>query len=166
MTLPVPPMSGSRVRLRDFSRSLPMALLRTREMVMRQFRPAMRSFNLTEQQWRVLRALSSVREIEATQLATATFLLAPSLTRILRDLEIRKLIHRRAAPKDQRTALLSLSDQGRQLMDDAGLHSEQIYRAMTERIGPERMEQLMRLLAEIETELTTMEVMAPPPEKD
>jgi homoprotocatechuate degradation regulator HpaR len=144
-----------RVRLRDFSRSLPMALLKTREMVMRHFRPAMRDLNLTEQQWRVLRALGSVPEIEATKLASATFLLSPSLTRILRDLETRKLITRRADPADLRTALLSLSPQGHTLMDGAGVSSEQIYRAMTERIGTERMEQLMRLLAEVEKELQT-----------
>jgi homoprotocatechuate degradation regulator HpaR len=137
-----------------------MALLRTREMVMRQFRPSLRSFNLTEQQWRVLRALSSVHEIEATQLANATFLLAPSLTRILRDLELRDLIDRRAAPHDLRTAVLSLSLAGRQLMDEAGVQSEQIYRAMSERIGAERMDQLMALLADVEKELQLWEAEA------
>jgi homoprotocatechuate degradation regulator HpaR len=145
--------TGNRIRLRDFSRSLPMALLKTRESVMRHFRPAMRDFNLTEQQWRVLRALGSVHEIEANMLARATFLLAPSLTRILRDLEERKLIERRADPKDQRSALLSLSSQGRALMDNAGTKSEQIYSAMTQHIGADRMELLMRLLSEVEQEL-------------
>jgi homoprotocatechuate degradation regulator HpaR len=145
--------TGNRIRLRDFSRSLPMALLKTRESVMRHFRPAMRDFNLTEQQWRVLRALGSVQEIEANMLARATFLLAPSLTRILRDLEERGHIERRTDPKDQRSALLSLSSQGRALMDDAGTRSEQIYSVMTQRIGAARMEQLMRLLSEVEQEL-------------
>ena len=49
-----------RGRLRNVSRSLPVALLRTREAVMRQFRPVLRSVDLTEQQWRVLRALDSI----------------------------------------------------------------------------------------------------------
>jgi homoprotocatechuate degradation regulator HpaR len=145
--------SATRVRLRDFSRSLPMALLKTRESVMRHFRPAMRDLKLTEQQWRVLRALGSVQEIEATSLATATFLLAPSLTRILRDLEMRELINRRSDPNDMRTSRLSLSDKGHALMDEAGIRSEHIYRAMTQRIGAERMEQMMRLLLEVEQEL-------------
>ncbi|MDP7101742.1 MAG: hypothetical protein QF503_11390, partial [Rhodospirillales bacterium] len=43
--------------LRDFSRSLPMALLRAREAVMERFRPSLRTHGLTDQQWRVLRAL-------------------------------------------------------------------------------------------------------------
>lgn len=72
--------SATRVRLREFSRSLPMALLRAREAVMRHFRPSLRAFDVTEQQWRVLRALSAIPEIEVTELANATFLLAPSLS--------------------------------------------------------------------------------------
>jgi hypothetical protein len=61
--------SGSdahRVPMREFSRSLPMALLRAREAVMRQFRPSLRQHGLTEQQWRILRALAGVDAIEVT----------------------------------------------------------------------------------------------------
>ncbi len=46
-----------RAPMREFSRSLPMSLLRAREAVMRQFRPSLRNHGLTEQQWRILRAL-------------------------------------------------------------------------------------------------------------
>src|SRR6201982_2692041 len=86
-----------RVPMRDFARSLPMSLLRAREAVMRQFRPSLRNHGLTEQQWRILRALTSVDEIEVTELAHVAFLLGPSLSRILRDLEARPLIERKAA---------------------------------------------------------------------
>ena len=106
------PNAGARVRLRDFSRSLPMALLRTREAVMRHFRPSLRRFDLTEQQWRVLRALSAVAEIEVTRLADATFLLAPSLSRILEDLDRRGLIRRRVSETDRRFGLVSLTEAG------------------------------------------------------
>ena len=84
-----------RVPMRDFSRSLPMSLLRAREAVMRQFRPSLRHHGLTEQQWRILRALAAVETIEVTELARIAFLLGPSLSRILRDLEARQLIERR-----------------------------------------------------------------------
>ena len=43
--------------LRDFEQSLPMELLKAREAAMARFRPMLRSHGLTEQQWRVLRAL-------------------------------------------------------------------------------------------------------------
>src|SRR6202051_4457534 len=76
-----------RTPMREFSRSLPMSLLRAREAVMRQFRPSLRNHGLTEQQWRILRALTAVDAIEVTELARVAFLLGPSLSRILRDLE-------------------------------------------------------------------------------
>ena len=73
----------SRLRIRDFSHSLPMLLLRGREAVMRYFRPSLLEHGVTEQQWRVLRALSTADEMEVMMLASATYLLAPSLSRIL-----------------------------------------------------------------------------------
>ena len=143
----------NRSRLRDVSRSLPIALLRTREAVMRQFRPALRSVDLTEQQWRVLRALDSVPEIDATGLAMATFLLPPSLSRILRDLEGRRLISRRPDPTDLRAWMISLTPDGKKTVDAAGIQAETIYAAMTDRIGRERLDLLMQLLRDIEQDL-------------
>src|SRR4051794_24912283 len=64
-----------KVPMRDFSQSLPMALLRAREAVMRQFRPSLRQHGLTEQQWRILRALAAVDATEVTELARLAFLL-------------------------------------------------------------------------------------------
>src|ERR1035441_10229334 len=99
------PADAARVRrvpMRDFSLSLPMSLLRAREAVMRQFRPSLRNHALTEQQWRILRALASIDAIEVTELACVAFLLGPSLSRILRDLEARHLIERRGAKGDLR----------------------------------------------------------------
>ncbi len=69
---------------------------------MRQFRPALRDYDLTEQQWRILRALTAVEAIEVTELARVAFLLGPSLSRILRDMERRRLIERKAAKADLR----------------------------------------------------------------
>ena len=159
-----PPPDGERheLKLREFSRSLPMALLRAREAVMRQFRPSLRALDLTEQQWRVLRALGSASEFDATGLADATFLLAPSLTRILRDLEARGLIERGVSAADLRTSRLSLSATGRALLDEAGVHSERIYRRMTAHIGDERLETLMGMLADLERQLQEpLDVAAP-----
>ena len=98
--------------MREFSRSLPMSLLRAREAVMRQFRPSLRQHGLTEQQWRILRALAAIDTIEVTELARAAFLLGPSLSRILRDLEARHLIERRTDQADLRRAVVSISEKG------------------------------------------------------
>ena len=97
--------AARQVPMRDFSRSLPMSLLRAREAVMRQFRPSLREHGLTEQQWRILRALAAIEAAEVTELARTAFLLGPSLSRILRDLEARNLIERKTAKADQRRSI-------------------------------------------------------------
>jgi len=50
--------------LRDFQKNLPMALLRARESVMSHFRPILRDHDITEQQWRVIRALHGSGGVE------------------------------------------------------------------------------------------------------
>jgi len=141
-----------RGRLRPFSKSLPMALLRARESVMRHFRPALRRFGITEQQWRVLRALQDT-ELEITALAEATHLLAPSLSRILQDLEQRGLVKRRTSAEDMRRSLVSVSTQGTELLVGVGGYSEAIYGQLAARLGAERLQTLLQLLKDLESDL-------------
>src|SRR5215831_2241367 len=127
-----------RVPMREFSRSLPMSLLRAREAVMRQFRPSLRQHGLTEQQWRILRALAAIDAIEVTELARTAFLLGPSLSRILRDLEARHLIERKTAKADQRRSMVSISERGVKLMAVVAPTSEAIYAEITRRYGAKK----------------------------
>jgi homoprotocatechuate degradation regulator HpaR len=142
------------VRLRSFERSLPMALLRAREAVMRRFRASLRQHGITEQQWRVLRALSSAEQMEILALAEVTFLLPPSLSRILRDLDRRKLIVRRAAPDDLRRGLVSIAPRGVTLIERVGVESEGIYGEITAEFGAGNLRALHELLARLEQVLT------------
>ena len=142
-----------RVPMREFSRSLPMSLLRAREAVMRQFRPSLRRHDLTEQQWRILRALAAIDTIEVTELARVAFLLGPSLSRILRDLEARRLIERKTAKADLRRGVVSISDKGLKLMEVVAPSSEAIYAAITKRYGARRLAELQDMLAELEASL-------------
>ncbi|WP_407936788.1 homoprotocatechuate degradation operon regulator HpaR [Jiella pelagia] len=148
--VPTSPARTSRGRLRDFSRSLPMSLLRAREAVMSHFRPGLRHFDLTEQQWRVLRALTTVESIGTMNLASATFLLPPSLSRIVRDLEARGLIERSSVAEDLRRGMVAISPTGRDLVERAGQHSEAIYAEITRRFGAERLQLLQSMLKELE----------------
>ena len=150
--------AARRVPMRDFSRSLPMSLLRAREAVMRQFRPSLRHHGLTEQQWRILRALAAVETIEVTELARVAFLLGPSLSRILRDLEARQLIERRVAKADLRRAVVSISAKGLKLIEAVAPSSEAIYAAITKRYGARKLAELQDMLGVLERSLAAMEV--------
>ena len=146
-----------RVPMRDFSRSLPMSLLRAREAVMRHFRASLRDHGLTEQQWRILRALASVDTIEVTELARVAFLLGPSLSRLLRDLEARQLIERKVAKADQRRGLVSISGRGLKLMKTVAPSSEAIYAAITKRYGARKLAELQDMLGALESSLAGVE---------
>src|SRR5215475_12445267 len=145
--------ASRRLPMREFSRSLPMSLLRAREAVMRQFRPSLRKHGLTEQQWRILRALAAIEAIEVTELARTAFLLGPSLSRILRDLEARRLIERKTAKTDLRRGVVSISEKGLKLMEVVAPTSEAIYAAITRRYGARRLAELQEMLGALETSL-------------
>jgi homoprotocatechuate degradation regulator HpaR len=149
---------GRTVPMREFSRSLPMSLLRAREAVMRQFRPSLRNYGLTEQQWRILRALTAVDTIEVTELARVAFLLGPSLSRILRDLEARELIERRTAEADLRRGVVSISVKGLKLIEAVAPTSEAIYAEITSRYGTRKLVELQDMLGELEQSLAGMDV--------
>lgn len=140
--------------MRDFSRSLPMSLLRAREAVMRHFRASLRDHGLTEQQWRILRALAAIDAIEVTELARVAFLLGPSLSRILRDLEARRLIERKVAKADLRRGLVSISTKGVRLMETVAPSSEAIYAAITKRYGARKLRELQDMLHTLERSLS------------
>lgn len=144
--------------MRGFERSLPMVLLRAREASMRMFRPMLAEHGLTEQQWRVLRALASERApMDAGELADTTFLLASSLSRILAGLERECLITREISERDRRRCITSLSETGRQLVARIAPHSEAVYQELEERFGEQRLQALiieLNALCDIEPSIT------------
>ncbi|HLJ01496.1 MAG TPA: homoprotocatechuate degradation operon regulator HpaR [Bradyrhizobium sp.] len=160
------PAVERRIPMREFSQSLPMSLLRAREMVMRQFRPSLRRHGLTEQQWRILRALTAVDTIEVTDLARTAFLLGPSLSRILRDLEARQLIERRTAKTDLRRGVVSISQKGLKLIELVAPTSEAIYAAITQCYGSQRLAELQNMLGALEESLAALEVIDTGPSED
>jgi homoprotocatechuate degradation regulator HpaR len=139
--------------MREFDRSLPMSLLRAREAVMDRFRPVLREHGVTEQQWRVLRALAATGPIDAGGLAEICCLLRPSLTRILRDLLARGLIARHTNAEDQRVSEISITHLGEALIAEVGPHSERQYREIADLLGPADLERLYALLERLEARL-------------
>jgi len=121
--------------LRDFRHSLPMELLRAREAAMARFRPVLREHGLTEQQWRVVRTLADGGPIDAGELARRSFLLAPSLTRILQFLEKEGLVARSSDRNDQRRSVLALTDKGQQVFARVGPDSELRYAEIESEFG-------------------------------
>lgn len=132
------------IAMRPFSASLPMALLQAREATMRRFRPLLAEYDLTEQQWRILRALAAATEPLATgEVAEQTFLLGPSVSRMVVGLEERGLIDRTPAPEDNRRSNLRLAAAGHRLVQTVAPFSEATYNDIETAFGAERLTSLM-----------------------
>lgn len=144
-----PPDSEGSNNLRHTRRSLPIALLRARESVMAKFRPMLARHNINEQQWRVIRILGELGELDATQLAERALVLGPSLTRMLKTLEKSKLIAKRSDKKDARRSLLSITAKAKALIKEVAPESIQIYQDIESRFGADEMEKLLDLLEAI-----------------
>jgi homoprotocatechuate degradation regulator HpaR len=130
-------------------RSLAIGLLKAREAVMSHFRPILADHDVTEQQWRVIRVLSEAGTLDATEVAEKAFILAPSLTRMLRSLEERGLITRHKDKEDGRRVLLRLAPAGQAVIDEVMPDSRRVYADIDARFGAGRVEELLDMLEEL-----------------
>lgn len=137
------------IQMRKFEDSIPLKLLKAREVTMGFFRPILQEIPMTEQQWRVIRALNEYGELESKQLAELCCILSPSLTGILGRLEQQGYIRRRRSPEDQRRILISLSDKARKMFAELSPRLEARYRDMAEKFSPEDMKTLAQLLDQL-----------------
>ena len=134
-------------RMRRFSESLPMLLLRARETAMSHFRPVLQAHGVTEQQWRALRALHERGELSAAGLAAECAILAPSMTRIIRHLSAKGLVLARRARDDQRQLRLRISAKGKRLVKRTAPEVELAYARIRDQMEPSHMARLYRELA-------------------
>jgi len=134
--------------LRKFEKSLPIALLRTREATTRLFKPFIDLHDLTMPQWRVLRALAEADALDARTLSERCVILPPSLTRIFRAMTLRGLI-RQVECADARRHMVAITDTGRALFEQVLQESEPDYTRLAAAFGPERLDMLLDLLNEL-----------------
>lgn len=146
--------------LRKFEKSLPIALLRSREATTKLFKPFIDSHDLTMPQWRVLRALAEAEALDAKTLAERCVILPPSLTRIFRCLTQRGLIAQ-VECNDARRHMVRLTKAGRTLFEDVVEESEPSYRRLADAFGADRLDTLLDLLNELRDTVQQMDTMPP-----
>lgn len=127
---------------------LPLSLVRTREIIMRDIRPVLKQYDLTEQQWRFLRVVAEWQQADASLIAEKACLLSPSVTRIIRDLAKREYITSHADKNDKRRLSIALTAQGKQLMSEAVLEVNQKFDDLRQIVGDEKWAHLLATLNE------------------
>lgn len=127
-------------------RNLPMLLLQTREQIIGHFRPILNHHGITEQQWRIMRALNEKQSMEPHELCRFCQILSPSLTGILKRMEDMTLLEKKGIPGDKRRLKISLTTQGDLLFEKISpLISEQ-YGYLEAAYGKQVFDQLQDIL--------------------
>jgi len=129
-------------KLPPFEQSIAWVVLSAKESVIGPMRAKLREHDITEPQWRVMRVINDRGSTDATSLSDVGLLHAPSVTRILKELEERKFIVREPDANDRRRALVALTPEGRAIVKVVSRQVVRITREYSDRFGPERLERL------------------------
>ena len=100
--------------------NLPQRFLKARESLMGHFRPILNHFGITEQQWRILRALDERGQLEPWEICDSCQFSSPSMAGMLARMEELKLVKRRRLSGDQRRVIVQLSPKGIKLLSQVG----------------------------------------------
>ena len=132
----------------DFE-SLPILLQKAREAVVLSTRSTLSGFDLTEQQWRVIRTTYLNGELNAQTLASQSAILGPSLSRILNRLEEDGILLRKVSPGDQRELVISLSAKGKRLHQKVQPKIQANYDVLATKLSQSKVSQLAGLLDDV-----------------
>ncbi len=124
---------------------------------MEEVRPVLHAHDLTEQQWRVMRVVAENGQSDATSIAERSYILAPSLTRILRNLADKGILQTTRDVRDGRRMLIDLTPEGEALIQTVSPQTYEIFEKMRARVGTEKWEQLIALLDEVREEIEQMD---------
>ena len=127
-------------------RNLPHLLLQSRETLMRRFRPILQAHGLTEQQWRILRALLEEDALEPRQLCERCLISSPSITGVLLRMEEAGLIVRKRMPHDQRRVNVTLTAQAKKLGKQLAPEIEKTYAEIEATVGVVQLQNMYDVL--------------------
>lgn len=130
-------------------RNLPLLLLRARESVIARFRPNLNAHGVTEQQWRIVRALLECGPMEQREIVAVCHISSPSLAGVLARMEETRLVVRERVLHDQRRVKVRLTAKSRALAVRMAPKIEAIYAEIEARIGPEFTQRFYAALDEL-----------------
>jgi homoprotocatechuate degradation regulator HpaR len=130
-------------------RNLPLLLLQAREAVIANFRPILNAHGLTEQQWRILRALADAGPLEPRQIVDLCRISSPSLAGVLSRMDDLGLVKRERMTGDARRVRVSLTAKSRALAAKMAPQIEATYADIEARIGAEFIGRFYQTLDEL-----------------
>lgn len=138
-----------------FLDSLPMILSRTLDGVMPVYRALFQEHAITDQQWRVMRALWEQKHLTSKQISEITLLPSPSLVGILDRLEKKGFVGRLRSIEDRRLVYIVPTQAGRKLQELMLPKIEQIHDRFMHQVTPDEWGELNRILDKLNEYKTT-----------
>ena len=138
----LPVGSNARESVSTHRRHLALELLATRERFMQHFRPVLTQHNVTEQQWRVIRALAANGAMEPGEITKRCVILKPSLTGILSRMEELGWIKRQSHADDLRRSVVRLTASGNSLHRKIGREVEATHATIVSLLGADEFDAL------------------------
>lgn len=126
-----------------------MLLAQARERVLSQFRPILNANGVTEQQWRIVRALLETGPLEPREIVALCGISSPSLAGVLARMEELGLVSRERLASDQRRLRVSLTDHSRALAARMEPEIEAVYERLERRVDRTKLRGLYRSLDEL-----------------
>ena len=141
-------------------RNLPLLLLQARESVIGRFRPILNAHGITEQQWRIVRALLERGPMEPREIVAVCGISSPSLAGVLARMDAIGLVARQRIDHDQRRVMVSLTSRSRALAAKMAPRIESAYAEIEKRIGRDFTQRFYRTLDDL------IEMLGEPPASD
>jgi homoprotocatechuate degradation regulator HpaR len=130
----------------ELPRNLPLLLLQAREAVISNFRPILNYGGVTEQQWRIIRAVHEFDALEPRQICELCQILSPSLAGVLARMEEMGLVKRERVDTDQRRLMVKLTAKSRALVTKLAPLIQEQYRLLEAAMGPALVAEVYPLL--------------------
>ncbi len=130
-------------------RNLPLLLLQARERVIGRFRPLLNANGITEQQWRIVRALLETGPLEPREIVAVCGISSPSLAGVLARMEELGYVTRERLDHDQRRMLVSLTAKSRTLAGRMAPQVEAAYAELEAQVGAPLLQRLYAVLDEL-----------------
>lgn len=127
-------------------RNLPMLLLQAREAVLYRFRPLLKDNGLSEQQWRILRALADDGPMEPRQIVQRCGISSPSLAGVLARMDETGWVRRERFENDARRIMVTPTPRSRALVRRLAPQIELIYQEIEALTGREFMHSMYQAL--------------------
>jgi homoprotocatechuate degradation regulator HpaR len=113
---------------------------------MAHFRPLLNQHGVTEQQWRIIRALSEEQPLEPRQLCERCQISSPSIAGVLARMEELGWVQRERMDADQRRLLVSLTPQSRRIARSMAPLVAAKYQELEALLGTQTLEQVYAAL--------------------